>query len=86
MKRLIARCFPRYWSLIATGGIEVRRVIPGALYHWKVFSRVRAGGLILPIDTFGQRPLASGFARDEMGARFAAGNKLADLRRGRPNE
>lgn len=85
MKRLIAKIFPRHWCLTANGGIEVRRLVPATrftpgLHRWSVFSRVRVGGGILPIDSFGQHPLKSGFAMGDEGcARCAAGVALCRL-------
>lgn len=84
-KAVIADLFPRHWILTAHGGIEIRQIIqstsrvPG-LYRWQIFSRVRAGGGILPIDTFGQKPLASGWTfGTEGGARLDANLALAKL-------
>ncbi len=87
MKRLIAKICPRSWSLTAHGGIETRRIIPRigifpALYRWHVFSRACVGWP-LPINTFGQRPLASGWCFGSEGAaRFAAGLSMMT---GRPH-
>lgn len=90
LKALIADIFPRHWCLTGNGGIEVRQIIeatrrvPG-LYRWQIFSRVRAGGGVLPIDTFGQKPLASGWTfGTEGGARLDANLALFKLQ-GRAN-
>lgn len=90
LKAIFADIFPRHWYLTGYGGIEVRQIIqatrstPG-LYRWQIFSRVRAGGPILPIDTFGQKPLASGWTfGTDGGARLDANLALFKLQ-GRAN-
>lgn len=90
LKAIFADIFPRHWSITGNGGIEVRQIIqstrrvPG-LYRWQIFSRVRAGGPILPIDTFGQKPLASGWTfGTDGGARLEANLALFKLQ-GRAN-
>jgi hypothetical protein len=78
MRSMIAKICPRSWSLTAHGGIEVRRILPSfgwfpGLYRWNVFARAYVGGP-LPMNTFGQRPLASGWSIGGEGtARFVAG-------------
>lgn len=86
LKALIADIFPRHWCLIAEGGIELRRIIPATrfcpgVWVWSVFSRVRINDATLPMHSFGQKPMASGwsFVGNEGVARFDATEKLREL-------
>lgn len=86
-QKLIKWLFPRSWSVVAHGGIEIRRIVPefritSPLYHWAIFSRVHVGnGRCLPLETFGQRPIATGWTWGSEGyARFDASCKLEILR------
>lgn len=80
------KLFPRQWIMLAHGGIEVSRILPGTwwsrpLYEWAVFRQTRtANGHCHPIRTFGQTPIAQGFTWGSYGeAEYAASVTLSNM-------